>query len=74
MHGRATALRQRDAGNMWIWQSSGTKICFCSRLSRLAFLVASLHVGRATPLRLTYLKKKSWRNNKKQNNNSSTGV
>jgi hypothetical protein len=30
---------------------------FCCKFSRLAFFVASLHVGNATPLRFTYLLK-----------------
>jgi len=55
MHGRHTALRHSEAGNGWSVQSSGTKICFCSKFSRLARLVSSLLVGRATPLRFTYL-------------------
>lgn len=59
IQGNATALRHNDAGNKCIWQSSGTKICFCSKLSRFSFFVASLHVGKATPFRFTYLQKVS---------------
>ena len=53
-HGKQTAWRQREAGNGCMVHNSGTKICFCSRFSRLFRLVSSLLVGKATPLRLTY--------------------
>ena len=43
------------AGKGWMAHSSGTRICFCSRFSRLFLLVSSLEVGRAIPFLLTYL-------------------
>ena len=54
-HGKHTACLHREAGKGWMAHNSGTKICFCSRFSRLLRFVSSLLVGSDIPFRFTYL-------------------